>query len=419
MIRKEIEHLAINIDELHTHPSNVRQGDVGAISESLEAHGQYRSIVYQQSTKRILAGNHTWKAAKALGWTHIAATPVICDDEQALRILLADNKANDLATYDEPELIELLKQLADTSDGLLGTLFDGDELDSLIEDNSHFELPTDVDDLPDKAPSITNTGDVWLLGKHRVMCGDSTISDQVKALMDGSEADLVWTDPPYGVAIVGGNRGLSPEERKAKGGKEIQNDELDFDSLKEFLTKAFAAGHDVTKKGGCWYVAAPAGNIFQAFSIPLTELGVWRHTLVWVKDSLVMGRADYHYKHESIFYGWKEGAAHQAPPDRKQDTVWEIPRPKRSTEHPTMKPVELIAKAIKNSTNQNQIVLDLFGGSGSTLIAAHETNRTAYLMELDPRYVDVICARYQKHTGNQPVLEATGEPHNFTPDADQ
>jgi site-specific DNA-methyltransferase (adenine-specific) len=364
--------------------------------------------VYQQSTKRILAGNHTYKAAKALGWTQIAATPVICDDEQALRILLADNKANDLATYDEPELIELLKQLAETSDGLLGTLFDEDELDSLIEDNSHFELPTEVDDVPDKAPSITNAGDVWLLGKHRVMCGDSTISDQVKALMNGLEADLVWTDPPYGVAYIG----------KTKDALTIENDDMDIDALQEFLTKAFTAGHDVTKKGGCWYVAAPSGNIFQAFSIPLTNLGIWRHTLVWVKDSLVMGRADYHYKHESIFYGWKEGAAHQAPPDRKQDTVWEIPRPKRSTEHPTMKPVELIAKAIKNSTNQNQIVLDLFGGSGSTLIAAQETNRIAYLMELDPRYVDVICARYQKHTGNQPVLEATGEPHNFTPDAD-
>ena len=408
MIRKEIETLAINIDEVHTHPANVRQGDVGAISESLKAHGQYRPIVYQQSTHRILAGNHTYKAALALGWKQIAATPVVCDDEQALRILLADNKANDLATYDEPELIELLKQLADTSDGLLGTLFEEDELDSLIEDNSHFELPTEVDDVPDKAPSITNAGDVWLLGKHRVMCGDSTNGEQVKALMDGLEADLVWTDPPYGVAYIG----------KTKDALTIENDDMDIDALQEFLTKAFTAGHDVTKKGGCWYVAAPSGNIFQAFSIPLTNLGIWRHTLVWVKDSLVMGRADYHYKHESIFYGWKEGAAHQTPPDRKQDTVWEIPRPKRSAVHPTMKPVELIAKAIKNSTNQNQIVLDLFGGSGSTLIAAEETNRIGYLMELDPRYVDVICSRYQKNTGNQPVLEATGKQHDFTPDAD-
>lgn len=155
MIRKEIEHLSINIDELHTHPSNVRQGDVGAISESLQAHGQYRTIIYQQSTKRILAGNHTWKAAKALGWTHIAATPVICDDEQALRILLADNKSNDLATYDEPELIELLKQLVNTEVGLLGTLFDGDELDSLIADQQHYEQPTPPDTPPPDTPDPT------------------------------------------------------------------------------------------------------------------------------------------------------------------------------------------------------------------------------------------------------------------------
>ena len=150
MIRKELEHLAISIDEVHTHPSNVRQGDVGAICESLKAHGQYRAIVFQKSTGRILAGNHTWKAAKALGWTQIAATPVICDDQQALRILLADNKANDLATYDEPELIELLKQLADTEEGLLGTLFDGDELDALIADEQHYEQPS-----PDDAAPIT------------------------------------------------------------------------------------------------------------------------------------------------------------------------------------------------------------------------------------------------------------------------
>ena len=143
MIRPELQHLAIDIDLLHPHPRNVRQGDVGAICTSLEAHGQYRTIIYQQSTNRILAGNHTWKAAKALGWKQIAATPIICDDEQALRILLADNKANDLATYNEPELIELLKQLADTPHHLDGTLFDLDELDNLIQDETHYEQPPD------------------------------------------------------------------------------------------------------------------------------------------------------------------------------------------------------------------------------------------------------------------------------------
>lgn len=404
MAQREIEHLIVDIDSVQPHEKNVRQGDIGAISESLKAHGQYRPIVVDRRTNRILAGNHTWKAAKALGWQQISAGYVETkDDDEALRILLADNRTTDLASYDDSGLAELLKQLSSTDIGLEGTLFDGDDLDALLKDLGHFELPADVDEIPEDVPAVSKLGDLWLCGEHRVMCGDSTSTEQVKTLMNGIEADLVFTDPPYGVAYVG----------KTKDALTIQNDNMDIDALQEFLTKAFTAGHSATKKGGCWYVTAPSGNIFQAFSIPLTNLNLWRHTLVWVKDTLVMGRADYHYRHESIFYGWKEGAAHQEPPDRKQDTVWEIPRPHRSTEHPTMKPVELITKALQNSSKVNQIVLDLFGGSGSTLIASQETNRIAYLMELDPHYVDVICARYQKHTGNQPILEATGEPHNF------
>lgn len=407
MEQRKIEHTIVDIDSVEAHPKNVRQGDIGAISESLKAHGQYRPIVVDKRTNRILAGNHTWKAAKALGWQQINAGFIETkDDDEALRILLADNRTTDLASYDDSGLAELLKQLSETDIGLEGTAFDGDDLDSLLKDLGHFALPTDVDEIPEQVPAISKLGDVWLLGNHRLVCGDSTDEKQVALLMQNKEADLVWTDPPYGVAYVG----------KTKDALTIENDDMDIDALQAFLTKAFSAGYAVTKKGGCWYVAAPSGNIFQAFSIPLTNLNIWRHTLVWVKDTLVMGRADYHYKHESIFYGWKEGAAHQTPPDRKQDTVWEIPRPKRSTEHPTMKPVELIMRAIQNSTNEKQIVLDLFGGSGSTLIAAQETNRIAYLMELDPHYVDVICARYQKHTGNQPILEATGKPHDFNAD---
>lgn len=407
MEQRKIEHTIVDIDSVEAHPKNVRQGDIGAISESLKAHGQYRPIVVDKRTNRILAGNHTWKAAKALGWQQINAGFIETkDDDEALRILLADNRTTDLASYDDSGLAELLKQLSETDIGLEGTAFDGDDLDSLLKDLGHFALPTDVDEIPKQVPAISKLGDVWLLGNHRLVCGDSTDENQVTLLMQNKEADLVWTDPPYGVAYVG----------KTKDALTIENDDMDIDALQAFLTKAFSAGYAVTKKGGCWYVAAPSGNIFQAFSIPLTNLNIWRHTLVWVKDTLVMGRADYHYKHESIFYGWKEGAAHQTPPDRKQDTVWEIPRPKRSTEHPTMKPVELIMRAIQNSTNEKQIVLDLFGGSGSTLIAAQETNRIAYLMELDPHYVDVICARYQKHTGNQPILEATGKPHDFNAD---
>jgi len=191
---------------------------------------------------------------------------------------------------------------------------------------------------------------------------------------------------------------------KTKDALTIENDTLNLAELEEFLRSAFNAIFTATKPGACWYVAAPSGNIFQSFSIPLSELDVWRHTLVWVKDTLVMGRADYHYKHESIFYGWTPGAAHQTPPDRKQDTVWEIPRPKANREHPTMKPIELIVRAINNSSRANDLVLDSFGGSGSTLIACEQTHRKARLIELDPKYCDVIVKRWETITGQKAEL---------------
>ena len=399
MIRKELEHLAINIDEIHTHPSNVRQGDVGAICESLKAHGQYRPIVFQQSTKRILAGNHTWKAAKALGWQQIAATPIICDDQQALRILLADNKANDLATYDEPELVELLKQLADTDEGLLGTLFDEDELDSLIADQSHFELPTDVDDVPENVPAVSKLRDVWLLGEHRLMCGDSLVAANLDLLMNGRKAGCVLTDPPYGIDL---NTDYSQSEsNKGKKYKKVLNDDKPFDAS---LIYNYFNGVDEQY----WW-----GADYYRRTIQDSELsGSW---LVWDKrvdehlDSVIGSAFELcwsrkRHQRKILRYQWTNYTSHENAGHKRV--------------HPTEKPVAMLIQILDDYAPDNCVVVDLFGGSGSTLIAAQETNRVAYLMELDPHYVDVICARYQKHTGNQPVLEATGETHDFTPDAD-
>lgn len=402
----QMTHRAVPVSELKPHPRNVRQGDIGLITESLRQHGQYRPIVVQTGTNLILAGNHTYKAACQLKWKTIEATFVDCDDDQALRILLMDNRANDVANYDDHALAEMLKEMIDTELKLDATGFDPSDLDDLLRD---LELETgnpitgDPDEVPDDAPAITVTGDVWLLGDHRLMCGDSTSPTDLDRLMAGKKADMVWTDPPYGVAYVG----------KTKDALTIQNDALNPEELTQFLRDSLGNAAEQTKPGGVWYVAAPSGNLFQCFSIPLTELEIWKHTLVWVKDTFVMGRADYHYRHEAIFYGWKPGAAHKEPPDRKQDSVWEIPRPKRNAEHPTMKPIELITRAINNSSSTNDLILDPFGGSGSTLIAAHQTGRTAYLMELDPHYCDVICKRFQQATGITPIAEATGNPHTF------
>ena len=411
MIRKELEHLAINIDEIHTHPSNVRQGDVGAICESLKAHGQYRAIVFQKSTGRILAGNHTWKAAKALGWTQIAATPVVCDDQQALRILLADNKANDLATYDEPELVELLKQLADTDEGLLGTLFDEDELDSLIADQSHFELPSDVDDVPDNVPAVSKLGDVWLLGDHRVMCGDSTNRIDVNILMLGKTADLLFTDPPYNANY---KSRMDSKRDNPLGG--IKNDKLEIGEFELLINNSLTLAKDLLKINGsayCWIDWKQYGLVSDVFR----NLFNIKSTIVWDKEHFGMG-SYYRTQYELLLFGINGDDVETWNSGHDERDVWSMPRESANYVHPTQKPVALAVRALKNSSNQNNIVLDLFGGSGSTLIAAQETNRVAYLMELDPHYVDVICARYQKHTGNQPVLEATGEAHDFTPDAD-
>jgi len=220
--------------------------------------------------------------------------------------------------------------------------------------------------------------------KHRVMCGDSTSEADIAQVLGQDQADLVWTDPPYGVAYVG----------KTADALTIENDRLDEAGLEALLVAALGAVHERTKPGGVWYVASPGGELFFTFGSVLKRLGVWRHTIIWVKDQFVLGRADYHYRREPLFYGWKEGAGHFFVDDRTQDTVWEIPRPRRSEEHPCMKPLELVARSIRNSSRRGDLVVDPFGGSGTTLLAAAQEGRRARLIELGPGYCDVIRRRW-------------------------
>ena len=378
------------ISKLTLDPNNARkhsEKNLRAIAASLEKFGQRKPIVVHRGV--VIAGNGTVEAAKSLGWTDIsiAAVPDEWDTDTAKAYALADNRSAELAEWDESELA---KQILDLDDKGWDIAELGFEMPQVIEPE-----PIDENDIPEApAEPTTKLGDVYQLGKHRLICGDSTDVTVMDKLLGEEKADLVWTDPPYGVSYVG----------KTKDALTIENDTLNLAELEDFLRSAFNSIFTATKPGACWYVAAPSGNLFQAFSIPLSELDVWRHTLVWVKDTLVMGRADYHYRHESIFYGWTPGAAHQTPPDRKQDTIWEIPRPKANKEHPTMKPIELIERAIQNSSLTGQIVLDAFGGSGSTLIACEQTKRVARLIELDPKYCDVIVTRWENLTGEKAAL---------------
>ena len=389
-------------------PGNPRQGDIGAVSESMRVNGVYQPIIVNRGTLtgrpfEVIAGNHRAQAAKQLGHDTIPAVILDVDDEQATRIALADNRTSDLAAYDNDALVAMLQNLPD----LAGTGYDPEDLDDLLAEFSDPE-PALTD--PDEAPAppetpISRTGDVFHLGNHRVICGDSTSPATFTALLGEERAHMVWTDPPYGVAYEG----------KTKDKLTIQNDALSLDALTDFLAKALGAAKDHSHPGALWYVAAPHGPMGHAFGTVLLDLDVWRHSLVWVKDQFAMGRGDYHYRHEAIFYGWTPGAARLNPvPDRKQDTVWEFDKPSRNADHPTMKPVALIARALDNSSSRGDIVLDPFGGSGSTLLAAETTGRHARLIELDPKYVDVICRRWQEHTGNTPTRN--GEPVNFAKD---
>ena len=257
-----------------------------------------------------------------------------------------------------------------------------------------------------------------------MLCGDATAADDVERVLAGDTADMVWTDPPYGVSYVG----------KTAEALTIDNDALQGQALADLLEQAFANAFAACRPGGAWFVTAPGGPNFVIFGQVLMQFGIWRQTLIWLKDIFVLGRADYHAKHEPLFYGWKPGdpanptpetyepilygwrpgAPHEPPPDRKQDSVWEFPRPRRSLEHPTMKPVGLIERAITNHTELGAVVLDPFAGSGSTLIAAHKAGRTACVLALDPIYADVICARWQAITGERPMLASTGKAHDFS-----
>jgi len=360
----------------------------------------------------VIAGNHTLQAARRLGWDKIAVVWVDDDDASAKAFALADNRTAELGGYDEEALLALIEEVHKADAALLEmTGWSEQDMHDLIEALEPEEpvIPEDADDVPEHVIARTAVGDVWLLGEHRLICGDSTDDGVYAKLMADDRAHMVWTDPPYGISYKSNGR---PDKHRP-----IANDSLETDDLSVLLHEAFTSALTVCEPGGSWFVAGPqGGEVHVTFLQTLLDLGIYRETLIWVKNSLVLSRLDYHYRHEPLFYGWAPGGAHREPPDRKQDSIWEHNRPSRSDDHPTMKPIDLIAHAISNHTRRNEIVLDMFAGSGSTLIACETLGRRARAIELDEHYCDVICARYQTLTGNLPIAEATGNPHDFLKD---
>jgi len=347
----------------------------------------------------LIAGHGRILAAQKLG---IEDVPCMIaegwSEAQKRAYIIADNKLALNAGWDDDALKIELAELGDLDFDLTLTGFDDDELAGLTATET--EGLTDEDAVPDAPEAlVTVEGDVWLLGKHRLMCGDSTSIDHMEALTQGQLVDMWLTDPPYNVAYEG----------KTKDALTIQNDEMSDEGFRQFLSDANTAADAVMKPGAVFYIwhADSEGYNFRG---ACHDVG-WqvRQCLIWKKQTLVMGRQDYHWKHEPCLYGWKGGAGHLWATDRKQTTILEFDRPSRNKEHPTMKPVELFEYQMLNNTKGGDQVLDSFAGSGTTAIACEKHGRFARLMELDPKYCDVIITRWEAFTGQTATLEATGQ----------
>ena len=343
----------------------------------------------------VIGGHQRLKVLKDLGITEVECIVVDLDKTNEKALTIALNKIQ--GDWDEDKLEALLQELKLEEFDMNLTGFDFDEVDEILNDiNGTKEDNFDVDSAYEEIEEpITKPGDIWILGNHRLMCGDSTHKDDIMRLMNNQDADMLLTDPPYNVDYVG----------KTAEALKIKNDNMDDNQFYEFLRKVFENMYIVTKEGASIYVfhADTEGiNFRKAFKDAGFKLA---ECLIWKKDCFVMGRQDYQWQHEPILYGWKEGTAHYFINDRTQSTILEFDRPKQSTLHPTMKPIDLIAKLIKNSSKENDIILDLFGGSGSTIIAAEQLNRNCYTMELDPKYCDVIVKRWETLTNKEAILE--------------
>jgi site-specific DNA-methyltransferase (adenine-specific) len=372
-----------NIDDIKPYAGNPRRNDkaVEKVAESIRQFGFKQPILIDEDDI-IIAGHTRQLAAKKLKMQQVPC--IYADDltpEQVKAYRLADNKVAEFAEWDFDLLNQELLNIPEIDMTAFGFTMPK-EAAEVQEDDYEINVP---------AEPRTKPGDIYKLGRHFLMCGDSTSADCVQALAGGVQMDMLLTDPPYNVGYTG----------KTKDALTIVNDKQNDEQFRAFLTDAFMAAYEAMKPGAVFYIwhAESEGLNFRA-ACKAAGLEV-RQCLIWNKNSMVMGRQDYQWKHEPCLYGWKEGAGHLWASDRKQTTVLNFDRPQRAKEHPTMKPVKLFDYQIQNNTKGGDCVLDLFGGSGTTLIACEQNGRTAYLMELDPKYCDVIVDRWEALTSGK------------------
>ena len=383
-----------DINELVMYENNPRKNDeaVKYVAESISQFG-FKVPVIVDKDNVIVAGHTRVKAARKLKLQTVPC--IVADDltpEQIKAFRLADNKVSEFSEWDLDLLNIELDNICDIDMADFG--FEDLKANMINDDKNIVE--DDVPEMPEK--SITQYGDIWIMGGHRLLCGDSTKAEEVSRLMNGEKADMVFTDPPYGVSIGDKNKMLNSVQKAGRCTENIANDNISTSELYNILVKAMINCRENCKDAAVYFVTSPQGGELGLMMMMMKDAGLpVRHMIIWEKNcaTFSLGRLDYDYQHEPIFYTWTKSHNNYRKGEYRT-TIWKYDKPRKCDLHPTMKPVALVANCLKDGSMENDIVLDMFGGSGTTLIAAEQLNRRARLMELDPHYCDVILQRYIK-----------------------
>lgn len=395
----------VSVEALTPYANNARthsEEQIAQIMASISEFGFVNPILIDEG-HGIIAGHGRLEAAKRL---RMAEVPVIelahLTPVQRRALIIADNKIALNAGWDE-DLLKLELEALQLEDFDLDiTGFSEAEIDDLLHAEAADE---EADEVPETLEEpVSRPGDLWICGNHRVLCGDATILNDVEKLMDGQLADMVFTDPPYNVDY--GNTTRNKVRAGKQRGRDILNDNLG-EAFEKFLYDVCVNALTVTK--GAFYICMSSSELHTLRTAFISAGGKWSTFIIWAKNHFTMGGADYQRQYEPMLYGWKDGIDRYWCGARDQGDVWFIPKPAKNDLHPTMKPVALVERAVKNSSKTKDIVLDLFGGSGTTMIACERVDRQARLIELDPKYVDVIVRRWQQQSGKQAVHAETGK----------
>lgn len=391
----------VRLDLLKPYERNAKmhgEDQIRMLMDSIREFGFLSPCLVERDTYNLIAGHGRVEAAKRLGMETVPCVFVEdISEEQRRAYILADNRLTELGEWDMDMVNIELEELNDMGFDVSVTGFDFESDPPEISEDEYEE-----NDVKPRA----KRGDIYQLGDHRLMCGDSTSSDDVQMLMDGALADMVFTDPPYGVAIGDKNAALNEVQWSGRILDNIEGDTLSESELYDMLKAAFINVRENCADDACYFVTSPQGGSLGLMMMMMRDAGLEvRHVLMWEKNTATfsIGRLDYDYQHEPIFYTWTK-SHHNYRGGEFRTTVWKYNKPLASRLHPTMKPVELVANAILDGTKPGMIVLDAFGGSGTTIIAAEETGRSARVMEIDPHYCDVIIDRWEQFTGEKAVL---------------